>query len=354
MKPVDPRTPLRIVEVSAEDGVDHEAIAELAERAFRRNYQGKLRVVCDVDYYERLLGGGDWIGTLALDQASGAPVGCYFALLRSLCRKGETFPASYSTSWVVDPAYRRTGASLLIWKTLNAALRERRCITLGAAHGGNSGTRAGTVFRNAPADRRVSVIAASGAIWSRSLGGMPARSRTAAAKMQRLCFVDGPEAYEDPDAPVTRSAYESMLSSRDLLCFAPTGNFARTYFNSEEDRSGTLWLQFEGGACCAVGYSMFALALDDVPIGQTGRIQFFQSFGCDEDQQAVALDEVCGFLARAGCSSASLLDQRTIGVAALTRCGFVETQDAVTISFGVEPSLADRFEECSPSALDFI
>ncbi len=354
MKAVDPRTPLRIVEVSAEDGVDHEAIAELAERAFRRNYQGKLRVVCDVDYYERLLGGGDWIGTLAFDRDSGAPVGCYFALLRSLCRRGQTFPASYSTSWAVDPAYRRTGASLLIWKALSDRLRERGCITLGAAHGGNSGTRADAVFRNAPADRRVSVIAASGAIWSRSLGIASARSRTAAPRMQRLCFVDGPEDYEDPDAPVTRSDYESMLASRDLLCFAPSGNFARTYFNSEEDRSGTLWLQFAGGACCAVGYSIFALALDDVPIGRTGRIQFFQSFGCDQDQQAVALDEVCGFLARAGCSSASLLDQRTIDAATLVRSGFAETQDIVSISFGVESSLADRFEACSPSALDFI
>jgi hypothetical protein len=354
MTAVNPRAPLQIVVTSNKDEIDFDALCELSERAFKHNYAGKLRIVYDHDYYERLLAGSDWLGVFAFDE-NHRLVGCKFSLLRVLMWRCQLYPAAYSTNWAVDPAYRRTGVSLRIWQALSKELRERNCIGIGASHEGNSGTRSGVVFREPLGQRRVAIVVMSGVIWSRSLTGVtPINEWRSTVRMQRLCFVDGSYPYGDPDAPIDQSTFAQLLAESNALTFAPTHSFAQLYFNSELNRSGTLWLELGGDARCAVGYSMFTLALDDVEVGQIGRIQFILPFGCDDAQQAAALEAVCGFLQRAGCSSASLLDQRAITLATLKLCGFTPTSDQVTLSLGVQPSLATRFENMPWLALDFV
>lgn len=354
MTVVDPRAPLRIVVTSNEDEIDFDALCELGERAFRHNYRGELRVLYDAEYYERLLVGNEWFGVLAYDE-NDRLAGCMFSLLRMLNCRGESYPAAYTTNWAVDPAYRRTGVSLRIWQILCAELRARGRIGIGAVHGSNAGARSGSVFREPPGQRRVSVVVAVGMIWSRALTSVPpADPPRPAVRVQRLCFVDGPYPYDDPDAPIDQRSFARLVAENGSLAFAPTHNFAQLYFNSELTNSGALWVDLDGGARCAAGYSIFTLALDDIVVGKIGRIQFFMPFGCDDAQQAVALEGVCGFLQRAGCSSASLLDQRVIAHSTLERCHFVRTSDEVTLSLGVEPQHAARFENLPGSALDFV
>lgn len=355
MTSVDPRAALRIVVASSAGGVDIDALVELGELAFRHNYRGKLRVVYDAEYYERLLVGDDWFSVLALDENERL-VGCVISLLRTLTYRGEQFPAAYSTSWAVDPAYRRTGASLRIWQVLSEEQRVRDLIGIGAAHGGNSGTRGGVVFRAPPELRRAQVLVASDAIWSRTLTGPSptgAGGRSGAA-LRRLCFVDGPYAYDDPDAPIDVREYQRLLDASGALAFAPSQGFAQMYFNSEQTLSGAFRVECGGDSGCVVGYSIFSLALDDADVGRIGRIQFFQPFGCDAEQQATALDAICAYLQRAGCSSASILDQRAVDHAVLERCGFVRTAEDVTLSLRVQPPLEERFDGFAYSTLDFV
>lgn len=354
MASVDPRAPLRIVVASSTDGVELDALVGLGERAFRHNYAGKLRVVYDAEYYQRLLAGDDWLAVLALDE-DGRLVGCMVSLLRMLSYRGALHPAAYSTNWAVDPAYRRTGVSLLIWQALAAEQRRRGLIGIGAAHGGHSGTQGGVVFRDPPESRRAPVLVANEAIWSRTLAEPFAASPGhAAGRLRRLCFVDGPDSYDDPDAPIDALGYQRLLDGSGALNFAPSHGFAQMYFNSEQASSGAFWVECGDNAACVVGYAMFSVALDEAQVGRIGRIQFFQPFGCDADRQAIALDAVCAYLQRTGCSSASVLDQRAIDHAALRRCGFVRTPEQVTLSLRVEQALVDSFQEPAYSALDFI
>ena len=347
---VDPRTPLTIVTTSDAGAIDIDALVAVSDNAWRRNYDGKVRVVYDADYYEWLLGGSDWFASLALTE-DGKPVGFIVSLLRTLNCGGERFPAAYTTAWAVDPAYRRTGVSLRVWQANRETIRERGYYGVAAAHGGYSGTRSGVVFREPPELRGVATVLQSGAIWSRALTGRapPPAPRTSVG-MRRLCYVDGPYALEDVDAPVARETFEQLAASNAQLAFAPSENFAQLYFNSELTRSGTMWLEPGGDARCAVGFAMFTLALDDNEIGLVGRIQFFLSFDCDDERREIALETMCGFLQRAGCSSVSLIDQRQVAQATLERCGFTLTPDVVTSSLwsrGPLPAAFDGLESCS-------
>lgn len=354
MNAVDPRTPLQIVVTSDAGEIDIDALVALSDNAWRRNYDGKVRVVYDADYYEWLLGGSDWFAALALT-GDGKPVGFIVSLLRTLNCGGERFPAAYTTAWAVDPAYRRTGVSLRLWQANRETIRERGYFGVAAAHGGYSGTRAGVVFREPPERRGVATVLHSGAIWSRALTGRaPPLAQHAPMGMRRLCFVDGPYVIEDQDAPVDRATFEQLVASNARLAFAPSQNFAQIYFNSELTRSGTLWLEPTRGMRCAVGFSIFMLALDEAEIGLVGRIQFFLSFGCDDERKEIALEAMSGFLHRAGCSSVSLVDQHQIAHATLERCGFVRTPDEVTFSLWSREPLAAPFDDLSPCSLDWL
>lgn len=354
MNAIDPRTPLQIVVTSDAGEIDIDALVALSDNAWRRNYDGKVRVAYDADYYEWLLGGSDWFAALALTDA-GRPVGFIVSLLRTLNCGGERFPAAYTTAWAVDPAYRRTGVSLRLWQTNRETIRERGCFGVAAAHGGFSGTRAGVVFREPAEVRGIATVLQSGAIWSRALAGRASPlTQSAPAGMRRLCFVDGPYAIEDHDAPVDRETFEQLVASNSQLAFAPSESFAQLYFNSELTRSGTMWIEPGGGIRCAVGFSMFTLALDDAEIGLVGRIQFFLSFGCDDEHTAIALEAMCSFLHRAGCSSVSLVDQRHIAHETLERCGFVRTPDEVTFSLWSREPLVAAFDDLSSCSLDWL
>lgn len=354
MNAVDPRTPLQIVVTSDLGAIDIDALVALSNTAWRHNYDGSVRVVYDADYYEWLLGGSDWFAVLALT-GEGRPVGFIVSLLRSLTCGGERFPAALTTSWSVDPAYRRTGVSLRVWQANRSSIRERGCFGVATAHGGYSGTRAGVVFREPAEVRGVATVLQTGAIWSRALSGRTATPmQRPPAGLRRLCFVDGPYPIDDLDAPVDRDTFTRLVASNTKLAFAPSENFAQLYFNSETTRSGTLWLEPGGGARCAVGFTMFTLALDDMEIGLVGRIQFFFAFDCDDERREIALEAVCGFLQRAGCSSVSLVDQRHIPQAILERCAFVRTPDEVTYSLWSREPLAAPFDDLSTCALDFL
>jgi GNAT superfamily N-acetyltransferase len=354
MNSVDPRTPLRIVVTSDAGEIDIDALVVLSDNAWRRNYDGKVRVVYDADYYEWLLDGSDWFAALALTD-DGKPVGFILSALRTLNCGGERFPAAYTTAWAVDPAYRRTGVSLRLWQANRDAIRERGYLGIAAAHGGYSGTRGGVVFRESAERRGVATVLQSGAIWSRALTGKAATPvQRASVGMRRLCFVDGPYPIDDQDVPVDRETFEQLVASNAKLAFAPSENFAQLYFNSALTRSGTMWLEPGGGARCAVGFSMFTLALDDAEIGLVGRIQFFLSFDGDDERTKIALEAMCSFLQRAGCSSVSLVDQRHIAHATLERCGFVRTPDEVTFSLWSREPPAAAFDDLSSCSLDWL
>lgn len=333
--------------VTSDEGmIDIEALVELSERAWGHDYKGRLRVLYDADYYDWLLGGPDWLAVLATNE-SGQPVGCIFSLLRALSCRGERFPAAYSTGWAVDPAYRRTGISMRMWQAHRLTLMERGYIGISTSHVGHSGTRADVVFRESPGQRGVSVAFHTGVIWSRPLTGKtaaaPARARI---DMRRLCFTEG---------SIDHRTFAELLTSSSPLTFFPSQNFAQMYFNSELTRSGTMWLEPAAGARYVVGYSMYRLALDDMQIGQIGRIQFFLSFDDGGEHAEVVLEEMCGYLQRAGCSSVSLVDQHAIAHDRLERCGFTRTPDEVTFHLWAPEPLAGRFQGLAPPCtLDFM
>lgn len=349
-KAIDPRTPLRIHVTSEREEIDIEGLVELSDNAWRRNYDGKVRAVYDAEYYEWLLGGNDWFASLALTEA-GTPVAFIVSLMRILSCGGDRFAAAYTTAWAADPGYRRTGASLRVWQANREAIRARGCFGIAAAHGSYSGARAGVVFREAPEARGVATVLHTGSIWSRALaGGAPAP----AARLQRLCYVDGPYTLDALDAPVDLESFARLVEAQARLTFAPSQNFAQLYLNSETTRSGTMWLELGDSARCAVGFSMFSLALDDTEIGLVGRIQFFLAFDCDAERAQVALEMMCGFLQRAGCSSVSLVDQGHLAQATLEHCGFTRTPEEVTFSLWSPSTPPAVFEDLSSCALDWI
>ena len=114
-----------------------------------------------------------------------------------------------------------------------------------------------------------------------------------------------------------------------------------------------MWCEV-AGARCAVGFSMFTLALDEAELGLVGRIQFVLPCDCDDTQIEAVLQAICGFMQRCGCSTASLVDQRAIPQAVLERSGFARTDEEVTLSLGVPEALAERFGDAASCMLDFL
>jgi hypothetical protein len=172
--------------------------------------------------------------------------------------------------------------------------------------------------------------------------------------MQRLCYADGNHVLEYADTPVGLAALSASIAETGLLTFAPSRHFRHTYLNSEFTRSGTMWAELGGGGHCLVGFSIFALAMDDVPVGTIGRIQFFLPFDCHEARQADALNATCAFLARSGCSTVSMVEQPAVAPPVLEQCGFTKAAESVTFSVRSPVALAHRFDDVPPFALDFL
>lgn len=348
---IDPRTPLDIVVTSDIGDVDIDDLVRFSELAWRHNYKGRLRVVYDAPFYAWLLSGKDWFAVLARN-GEGRIVGCMFALVRDLYIRGESFPSVYSTGWAVDPAYRRTGVSLRLWLALHDRVREGGYVSIGASHAGLSGTRGDVVFRDDAEDRGRIVSHHCGAIWSRPVGGSVIAHAPVA--MQRLCFVDGEHALECADMPIDLATLSSSMAATGQLTFAPSRHFRHLYLNSEFTRSGTMWVETDDGARCAVGFSIFALAMDDLAVGTIGRIQFFLPFDGGEAAQVEALNAMSAFLARQGCSTVSMVEQPAAAPAVMERCGFTKAADSVTFSVRSPVALAHRFDDAPPFALDFL